>query len=288
MICALGFVRAVIAVVMDVVLEIHFTEILVDSSLLVVLFVLTYLSLQQKIQRIGIAFGFLLSLLLAVNFLQFGGASGYTKFNYYVGLYAITMIYNRRQLVLTLTFHLGLLLVILLLDHYDHPISQAFYINSGPQINDFWFTIGIISVFAYHLKRLTDIFSQKLSSLNIDMAERVREGRTLSRLLQEKNDELKKAQQYLESEVNRRSEVYNKKNQSIENFLKANTSDLVAPVQELISLAEDLEVEHASPLFGLIRTSAGNMEKVSNSIREAILSDQPINRKTISREKHTA
>lgn len=288
MICSLGFIRAVIAVVMDVTLEIHFTEIVVDSLLLVVLFVLAYLSLQQKIKRIGIAFGFLLSLLLAVNFMQFGGASGYTKFNYYVGLYAITMIYNRRQLVMTLTFHLGLLLVIILWDYYDHDISQALYINSYPQINDFWFTIGIISVFAYHLKRLTDTFSHKLSLLNIDMAERVREARALGRLLQEKNNELKKVQQYLENEVNRRSEVYNRKNQSIENFLKANTSDLVVPVQELISLAEDMEVEHASPMFGLIRKSAANMEKVSNSIREAILSDQPINRKTISHEEYTA
>ena len=69
MICSLGFIRAVIAVVMDVTLEIHFTEIVVDSLLLVVLFVLAYLSLQQKIKRIGIAFGFLLSLLLAVNFI---------------------------------------------------------------------------------------------------------------------------------------------------------------------------------------------------------------------------
>lgn len=287
MICSLGFVRALIAVVMDVAFEFHITEILVDSSLLVILFVLAYLSLQQKIQRIGIAFGFLLSVLLAINFLQFGGASGYTKFNYYVGLYAITMIYNKRQLELTLTFHLGLLLVIILLDHFDHPVSQALYINSYPQVNDFWFTIGIISVFAYHLKRLTDTFSQRLSLLNIDMADRVKEARALGRLLQEKNAELRKAQAYLESEVNRRSEVYNTKNKSIENFLKANTSDLVEPVQELIRLAEDMEVEHASPMFGLIRKSAGNMEKVSNSIREAILSDQPINRKTISREEYT-
>ncbi|HEX5167819.1 MAG TPA: hypothetical protein VFW11_01495 [Cyclobacteriaceae bacterium] len=286
MICGLGSIRTLFAVVIDLVGDTRTGEVLVDATILFVLSLLAYLCWEKSISNISIVFGFAISVLLALNFLQFGGFSGYAKFNYYAGLYIIIMIYSRRELFVTVEFHLILLVTIILIDYLNLPVEQLLFINSTPQVVDFWFTLIVISIFAYHLKRLTDIYSQRLSGLNIDMANRVKEARTLNKLLQEKNNELKLAQQHLEREVSRRSEVFNNKNRSIENFLKVNTSDLVDPIQELVGLIGN--VRNESPLSELLRKSATDLETVSGSIREVILSDQPINRKNINPREHTA
>jgi hypothetical protein len=223
----------------------------------------------------------LISFLLALNFLQYGGSRGYSKFNYYAGLYILSMAYNNRKLIIAIAFHLILLIVIIMIDYTDHPIRTMLYVRSSFQAIDFWFTLVVISLFAYHLKRLTDGYSQRLSVMNIDMANRVRQARGLSKQLQEKNAELRIAQQHLENEVSKRSRVYNNKSESIEKFLKVNTSDLVDPIQELVSLSA--EVRGASHLMPLLRQSVTNLEKISASIRQAILSDQPVNRNNINR-----
>jgi hypothetical protein len=256
-------------------------ELLVNYSILVLLIFFSYVSWRKSIQQVHVVFGILISFLLALNFLQYGGSVGYSKFNYYAGLYIISMVYSGRKLFISIAFHLTLLVVVILIDYMNHPIAAVIYVRSSFQTIDFWFTLIVISLFAYHLKRLTDIYSQRLSSMNIDMANRVRQARGLSKRLQEKNAELRVAQQHLESEVSRRSEVYNSKSQSIEKFLKVNTSDLVEPVQELVSLSA--EIQGASPLMPLLRQSVINLEKVSASIRQAILSDQPVNRNNINR-----
>jgi len=284
LICGFGAISVFNVVVVDLLLPVPYAELVVDTLILITLSSLTYSSWTQSVQRISIVFGIFLSILLALNFLQFGGSSGYLKFNYYTGLYIIILVYSFRKMVITVTFHLLLLLTIIILDYINHPIKEKLFIDSSPDTNHFWFTIVIISVFTYYLKQLTDTYSQNLSLLNNDMANRIREARSLKRLLNEKNGELKKARQQLESEINRRSEVLNRKNQAIEKFLKVNTMELVEPVQELINATQN--ISGTSPLSGLLKKSSDDMAAISNSIREAIELEQPIHRKNISQHEH--
>lgn len=280
LICGFGTISVFIVVIVDLLRPVQYAELVVDTLILITLSSLTYLSWTQSVQRISVVFGIFLSILLALNFLQFGGSSGYMKFNYYTGLYIIILVYSFRKLVITVTFHLLLLLIIIILDYINHPIKEKLFISSSPGAIDFWFTIVIISVFTYYLKQLTDTYSGNLSVLNNDMANRIREARSLKRLLNEKNGELKKARQQLESEINRRSEVLNRKNQAIEKFLKVNTMELVEPVQELIDVTQN--ISGTSPLSELLKKSSGDLAAISNSIREAIELEQTVHRKNIS------
>ncbi len=280
LICGFGTISVFIVVIVDLLRPVQYAELVVDTLILITLSSLTYLSWTQSVQRISVVFGIFLSVLLALNFLQFGGSSGYMKFNYYTGLYIIILVYSFRKLVITVTFHLLLLLIIIILDYINHPIKEKLFISSSPGAIDFWFTIVIISVFTYYLKQLTDTYSGNLSVLNNDMANRIREARSLKRLLNEKNGELKKARQQLESEINRRSEVLNRKNQAIEKFLKVNTMELVEPVQELIDVTQN--ISGTSPLSELLKKSSGDLAAISNSIREAIELEQTVHRKNIS------
>jgi vacuolar-type H+-ATPase subunit D/Vma8 len=137
----------------------------------------------------------------------------------------------------------------------------------------------MVSGFGYYLKNQTDLFSQNLFLLNSDLAERIKLARRLNKLMQDKNEELLEAQQFLEKEIQKRSEVLEKKNNSIEQFMMVNTSHLVDPVKDLIDTVR--EKESVSVLSVLLRQSADDLEKVSYSIREAIQTHPLINRQNI-------
>ena len=124
MICGLGSVRTLFAVCADLLNNFRLGEFLVGSIILLVLTLLALQSWKRPISKINIVFGLLISILLGLNFLQFGGVSGYAKFNYYAGLYVIIMIYSHWQLFVAVAFHLTLLLIIILLDYFNHPFRQ--------------------------------------------------------------------------------------------------------------------------------------------------------------------
>lgn len=278
-ICGFGSLSVLIAAFVGLFQRGHWAELLVNVLILIALFSITYLTWTRSVQGVGIIFGLLLSVLLAVNFFQFGGSSGYTKFNYYTGLYVIILVYSGRKLIITVTFHVLLLLAIIVLDYLNHPIEKYLFISAEATPTDFWFTIIIISIFTYHLKRLTDTHSRNLSRLNSDLSERIREDMNLKRLLDEKNNELKEAQEHLQHEIDRRSAVLQRKNQSIENFLKINTRELVDPVVQLIDTVQNSK--NSSPLFDLLKKSTIELEAISKSIRDAIQSEQPVDRRNI-------
>lgn len=274
-----AFARIVFALMEDFYAGVSVYVILIDILILLVVAYLIYLSWGGHIRHISILVGLLIALLLAVNFLQFGGISGYTKFNYYIGIYVIVILYSRWKLRITIAFSLLLLAGIIILDYTNPLIRQIFFERLTPQIKDFWFSITIVSGIGYYLKHMTDLYGEKLFSLNNDLAERIRQTRKLNQLLQTKNEELNEAQGHLEQEISRRSEVLEGKNNSIENFLMVNTSHLVDPVKDLIDAVRARE--NNSVLSNLLKQSADDLERVSYSIREAIQTQPLIDRRKI-------
>jgi hypothetical protein len=156
---------------------------------------------------------------------------------------------------------------------------QNVFIRISPQIKDFWFAIFLVSGVGYFLKTQTDIFSNNLSRLNNGLAYRIKQARQNNKLLEKQNKELYEAQQYLESEIQKRSEVLERKNNAIEQFMMVNTSHLIDPVKGLVSSIR--EKESVSVLSELLKQSANDLEKVSYSIREAIEKYPLIDRQNI-------
>lgn len=252
---------------------------LIDLAILAVVSFLIFLSWKGSITSVSVGIGLAITLLLAINFLQFGGTSGYTKFNYYVGLYVIVILYARWRLNVTIVFHLIMLLIISIGYYSNHPLIQRIFIRINPQVEDFWFAIFMVSAIGYYLKTQTDVFSHNLANLNIDLANRIKQARQLNKLLEKQNNDLDEAQQHLANEIRKRSEVLERKNNSIEQFMMVNTSHLIDPVKDVVRSIR--EKESPSVLSELLKQSADDLEKVSNSIREAIEKHPFIDRQNI-------
>jgi hypothetical protein len=191
----------------------------------------------------------------------------------------IVILYARWKLNVAILFHLVILLVVIVADYVKHPFVQTIFVRISPQSEDFWFAIFMVSGVGYYLKTQTDIFSNNLSNLNNDLAHRIKQARQVNKLLEKQNNELYDAQQYLETEIQKRSEVLERKNNSIEQFMMVNTSHLVDPVSDLVNSVR--EKESVSVLSELLKQSAEDLEKVSSSIRKAIQKHPLIDRQNI-------
>ncbi|MBX2965084.1 MAG: hypothetical protein KF845_02980 [Cyclobacteriaceae bacterium] len=279
LICVFGLLRMLITILFDIKNQVHQAELIVDILLLFVIFSFFYVSWRKDFQNISIASGVLLSLLLAFNFLQLGGIAGYSKFNYFASIYFIIMVYGQRKMYTSIIFNLLLLLAVLIISLLSpHWLG---YINFGAsfQTIDFWFTLIMLSVFTIYLKELTVSQDSKLSQLNLKMAEQVRESRKLGRVLEQSNKELKHVQTKLEDEVSRRTELLQKKNQSVEEFIQLNTTELIQAVDDLlISLNQ---VQSSSPYATNLERSSEELTSVTDSIRTSLQKNSLLDRKVI-------
>lgn len=277
LICGLGVLRVSIALIQDLLYRVKSGEMLVDAGILTCLLVVLHTTWRNPQKKIHIAFGFLLTLLLALNFIQFGGVDGYSKFNYYAGLFILIMIYNQRTLFITVSFHLLVLLILLALEYIRHPLLDFFFIHQHPQSSDFWFTLLTLSFFTFYLKEVTVQKGESLTKLNDLLGERVRESRKLNRMLAEKNEALKKAQVNLESEVSRRSRTLHVKNQAIENFIQTNQQELIYPVQELVATIHTLD--ERLPYANYLKSTGMELKAIAESINTKLDNNIPLDRK---------
>jgi len=285
LICGLGSLRTAVAVALDFFEGTRSEEILVDVGILTILLLVLGIIWRKPFTKIPIGIGLMLTILLAFNFIQFGGVDGYTKFNYYAGLFIVIMIYNGRSLYITVGFHMIVLITLLILEYVNHPILENFLISQHPQSNDFWFTLITLSLFTYYLKEVTILKGEHLTKLNNLLGERVRESRKLNRLLAEKNNALKMAQANLEHEINKRSETLRVKNQAIESFIQTNQQELIDPVQELVKAIQQL---NQNSRYGMYLKSTGvELESVAKSIYRKLDNNEPLSRKNTRYDERT-
>jgi cell division protein FtsB len=286
LICGFGAVRIVLALVMDFTTHVPRADLMIDLLLLITIITFVYTSWRKEFEKIGIQFGVAITLLLAFNFLQFGGIAGYGRFNYFASIYFIVMVYSQRALYITISFNMLLLLVVLYISNTSPAWLSHIDFGVSFQTLDFWFTLMLISVFTIYLKDLTVTQGNKLSQLNLQMAEQVRESRKLGRKLEQSNQELKRAQANLEDEVSRRTEMLRKKNKSVETFIELNTTELIQAVDEL--LASMHNVKSSSAYTDKLKLSSEELNGVVESIRTSLKQNTLLDRTVIRNHERNA
>lgn len=286
LICGFGVVRLVLALIMDFGRSVPRADVLIDLLLLAAIITFVYTSWKKEFEKIHIRFGLIITVLLAFNFLQFGGIAGYGRFNYFASIYFIVMVYAQRSLYITITFNLLLLLAMLYISNTSPTWLQHINFGVSFQTLDFWFTLLLISVFTIYLKDLTVTQGDNLSQLNLYMAEQVRESRKLGKRLEQANLELKQAQARLENEVSRRTEMLRRKNQSVETFIELNTTELIQAVDELIASMHT--VKSSSTYADKLNQSSEELAGVVESIRSSLKQNTLLDRKVIRNHERNA
>jgi len=260
--------------------QVQSVELITDIALLM-LFVGLFglISFKANFTSVHPLFGVAMILLLATNFVEFGGVQGNVRFNYYAGFFVIILLYSGRPQVALLLLQIVLLIGLVI---YTGSIQSEVAARRAAEysgVPNFLFTLAIIGIFSFYLKSIAEFEVNRLSQLGDQLRGKVAEAKTLNQQLVKGGQALGQAQQHLETEVQRRTASLIAKQKAIEKYIHLNTQVLQEPMSKLNGAIHNFKTP--SPLFDMLQVSHAELLEVLKSITSALEAEEKLNRTKI-------
>lgn len=282
LISALAMARLVSALIQDFLGTLQSAEIITDSLLLVAftgIFIFIYK--RKNFEAIHPLVAVFYTALLALNFVQFGGALGHTKYNYLEGVFITILFYNPPHLYRLQVFQIMIITCLGIWAFSDPVYFHSLNISSGPSYQDYLSGLVAIIVMTGYLKIITTNEINLYQSLNTLLSSNVSEAEKSKQLLIENNEVLKVAQTKLETELDKRTHSLRLRNDALEKYILYNTTKLQGPIENLKSSIDQLQ--DGSYYSELLNSSQEELHMVLKQIREGLLTKGQINRNEIAR-----
>ncbi len=265
----IGFLRVLVAVIQDILSpKTTSIELLTDCGILLVFLGVCFLALRLKVNRISLSVGVVLAVLLALNFMQFGGVTGYTEFNYLTGIALMVLLYSEERKYFLVGGMILLLGCMLFVGYSNHPIYQFVFIRKIGNPEDFVFSLIGITILTLYLKYAMDLERQQLLQQQGKLNFALEQSRSQQATLKDQQGQLMLAQQKLELEVIRRTKQVQIQNASIEQYIQYNTTELREPLEQLKGKLSALT--EPGMLNDLLKVSASELETVISNINKSI------------------
>lgn len=276
----IGLLRVLVALVQDFRNPIiSTTEILTDTSILFVFLIICLLALRLKVTNVPLVFAVVLILLLATNFIQFGGVRGYTEFNYLIGIVGMILLYSNKRKYLLVVCMLVLLIVMLWSVSNENSIFQLLFIKVQGTPEDFIYSLISLSILTLYLKYAMDIERNKLLQQQTALHLALDQSHQRQQVLQDQKVQLLSAQEKLEQEVASRTQELENQNISIERYIQYNVTELNEPLTRLKQCLEGIKGSDA--LTELLRVSVSELETVTNTITHSLEHERTVHKSKI-------
>jgi hypothetical protein len=277
----LGIFRMLIALILDFARNpLSIVEIVTDSFLLSIFTWLLVAAKNRKSQKeISPFFGIIASVLILVNYLEFGGAMGNARFNFYAGIFLLVMLYSANRMKYLLVFYFCLMMLINYGFVTQNDFMTQFRIEAAHNLANFTFTLICIAFLTVLLKYVTETQIDQYESLNRQLRSKIKESKKASRKLAKQHKELAHAQELLEQQIKLKTEALESKNQAVENYVKYNTQHLNTHLDNLDSLAGGIKGNETMSI--LLRASCAELKAVIENITKTLDSEQHLDRTTL-------
>ncbi|MEQ9231311.1 MAG: hypothetical protein RIF46_11570 [Cyclobacteriaceae bacterium] len=265
----IGSLRAFLAVLSDLANEdISAPILLIDSTLFLIFFGATGLIFFGKIRRVHPIVPVLISGLVMISFIQFGGVHGSTEYNIMAVAMLLVLILSRKSWIMPLTLYLSALIWVMLDFHFNGILRQTFFLKESSELDSFIFTIGAIVLFMIVFKAVIGFERRKMTAIQNQLNNQSIEIETQTEELKIQEKEYLQANQELEKEIELQTKNIRKQDEAIKNYIELSTSELMMPLEKIKTLSQTSQV--SGQLGDLLKESTKELEHVLTQLKKEL------------------
>jgi hypothetical protein len=270
--------RMVVALLIDFLHEsIRWGEVVTDITILIVFAALAWLAFRRaNFTKVHSVFGVIIIILLGLNFMEFGGVQGNSRFNYYGGFFFVILLYQGRTLLALLTFQCLFLIVLTVITVFEEGGRTALFVSNDSDFTDFVFILIALGALSFYLKRITENEIGRWQQLSNKLNQQVAHAKDLNHELVTQGKELMKAQAHLEEEVNKKSRLLIEQQNAIEKYIRLNTEVIHDPIYELNQ--EMSRFRGTNMMDSMLVASHAELNEVLKNITTTLKANEELNR----------
>lgn len=269
--CIAGALRMVIAIYRDLPLETVNLDFVVDFALCVVFALpLILLRFQIRFEYITVPFSFLVMGFLCANWIVLNGLSGTGEYYYIGGMVLMALIHKGRWLIFFVT--LSVLLEIGLLSIWVFKINwvnhdSISYMNTRHYL---WIMVVVTTALLYH-KTQFDIKRENLRKKRKNLESKIE---TLDRQnvqLEEQKKMLQLSNEWLEENIQQRSDKLMHQRQSIEQYLSVTLFEIGPYLESTVASVDKLDHKTKETTMGhLLMQSVDHLQLAIKSVTDKL------------------
>lgn len=265
--CIAGVLRMVIAIYRDLPLMEINLDFIVDTSLLVVFAIpLILMRFKVRFEYISVPFSFLVLGFLCANWIVLDGISGTGEYYFIGGMIMMALIHSGMWLVTFLTLCVVLEAGMLYVWLYHRDLMTYAIPQDLGSHHYLWITVVATIVLLYHKNQ----FDQKrvgLRNKKKNIEDKIKKLGKQNTALEEQKAMLEKSNDWLESNINQRSEKLLTQRKSIEKYLSVTLFEMGPYLESTLSSIEELDATTKKTQMGdLLLQSAGHLQSAIQSV----------------------
>ncbi len=265
----IAFIRGFAGIILSISSrQVYGIELLVDVLLTLGFAAAAFLIATNKVSRIHPAILISLTILLAINFLQFGGVAGSTEYNLLgLGVFVVLACDNN-SIKYVLPTYIVISLTVLIDGYLEGVLTQVLFLEKLQGAEDFYYTSAAIVILIVFYKYALIRESSKLLAAKEDLGSQLAIVKKKWEELSDQNDEIKASTKEINKEFVQQTKVLIDHNDSIADFA-LNASDQIKPkLESLLAEVDELDGRHI--LKKIIKDSASDIKQVTEDISEQV------------------
>lgn len=265
--CIAGVMRMVVAIYRDLPLDVIDLDFIVDCSLcLIFLLPLVLLRYRLRFEFIAIPFSFLMISFLCINWFLLNGIQGMGEYYFIGGMVLIALINNGKWLMFFVISCVLLEVALLYVAIYHRDIMPQINPNDMNMYHYLWIAVVFTVVLFYH-KAQFDKKREDLKNNQLNLKSKIDALESQNVQLEQQKMLLQKSNDWLEENIQQRSDILLVQRQSIEKYLSVTLFEIGPYLESTVNSIENLDKSTKQTAMGtLLMKSSDHLQSAIRSV----------------------
>ncbi|WP_420580695.1 hypothetical protein [Reichenbachiella sp.] len=265
--CIAGIMRMVVAIYRDLPIEVINLDFIVDCSLcLIFLLPLIFLRFNIRFEFIAVPFSFLMVGFLCVNWILLKGIRGMGEYYFIGGMILIALINNGKWLVILVVSCVMLEVALLYVAIFHSDLISPLNSNDMNVYHYLWITVVVTVALLYH-KSQFDNKRENLKRNQKSLESKIDTLENQNMQLEEQKAMLQKSNNWLEENIQQRSEKLITQRESIEKYLSVTLFEIGPYLESTVNSIDNLDNgTKQTPMGTLLMKSTEHLQSAIQSV----------------------